>query len=403
MLGSGAAMSRRDKTGAKAGGARRRKAPKSRNANRSVQKSSIATVERVRLARVTRERDEALEQQTATAEILKVISQSAFSLQAVLEALVSSAVRLCDADTGIIRRREGDIYPVAATFGFTEEERDHFVRYSVKPDSGSVFGRAILERRSIHVPDLLADRNINQNRVRDYATAVTIRSGLGVPLLRDGKPIGVFTLQRRKRRPYTRKQIELAETFANQAVIAIENTWLFQEVQAKTRDLEETLQQQTATSEVLQVVSSSPGDLEPVFNKMLETATRVCGARFGTMTLFEGGHFRTVAVYEVPQDYVAHLQPSWQPHPESGLGRLARTLTTIQIADLRLQPPYLEGDPAAVALADLAKARTIVLAPMLKHGSLVGALAIFDQEVRPFSSKQVELLENFAKQAVIAV
>jgi len=192
-------------------GKRRHKTPKSR--------STTTIVKTATHTRVTRERDEALEQQAATAEILKVIGRSAFDLPAVLQALVSSAVRVCDADTGIVRRREGDAYPVAATFGFSENEHDHFVRYSAKPDVGSVFGRAILERRSIHVPDLLSDRKLNRDRLKDYSNVVTIRTGLGLPLLRERNIIGVFTLQRRKRRPFTKKQIELAETFANQAVI----------------------------------------------------------------------------------------------------------------------------------------------------------------------------------------
>jgi len=260
-------MSRREKPGAKAAARRRHKAPKNR--------TTTATVDSAALARITRERNEALEQQAATAEILKVISQSAFDLQAVLQALVSAAVRLCEADTGIVRRREGDFYPVAASIGFTQEQHDYFARYSVRPDRGSVYGRAILERRSIHVPDLLADPELNRDRRKDYSKVVNIRTGLGVPLLREGRIVGVFTLQRRKRRPYTKKQIALAETFANQAVIAIENTRLIDEVQARTRDLSEALEQQTATSDVLETISSSPGELAPVFSKMLEKAVRV--------------------------------------------------------------------------------------------------------------------------------
>ena len=288
MRASGAVMSRSDEAGANAARTRRHKAPKSRHTNQSAHHSSIDAVKRTKLARVTRERDEALEQQLATAEILKVISQSAFDLEAVLEALVSSAVRLCHADTGIIRLREGDIYPVAATVGFTKEERDHFAGYSVKADRGSVFGRAILERRSIHVPDLLADRDLNRDRLKDFAKAVKIRSGLAVPLLREGTTIGVFTLQRWKRRPYTRKQIELVETFANQAVIAIENSRLLDEVQAKTRDLSEALTYQSGSANILSVIASSPTEVGPVLKAIVKSACELCEANDAIVALKDG-------------------------------------------------------------------------------------------------------------------
>ena len=181
----------------------------------------------------------------ATGDVLKVISRSAFDLQTVLNTLTELAARLCGADTAIIRRREGDAYPVAATYGLTEKQRDHFAIYPTSPSRELVFGRAVMECRTIHVPDVLADPEYKRPQLQNF---VAVRAMLGVPLVRDGVPVGVFTLQRRDPQPYSQQQIDLVTTFADQALIAIENVRLFEELKARTSEAQESLEYQTATS-----------------------------------------------------------------------------------------------------------------------------------------------------------
>jgi two-component system, NtrC family, sensor kinase len=240
---------------------------------------AVIAIENTRLLNELRE---SLQQQTATADVLKVISRSTFDLQAVLDTLAESALQLCEADQSVIRRRVGDAYPVAATSGFSQEQREHLERYSPRPDRGSIFGRTLLEGRTIHVPDVVADPEFNRP---DQPLATGIRAAVGVPLLREGIFVGTLVVSRQEPGSFTQKQIELLETFADQAVIAIENVRLFDEVQARTRDLSESLEQQTATSEVLKVISSSPGQLEPVFNAILANATGICEAKFANLFL----------------------------------------------------------------------------------------------------------------------
>jgi two-component system, NtrC family, sensor kinase len=360
---------------------------------------AVIAIENTRLLSELRE---SLQQQTATADVLKVISRSTFNLQTVLDTLVESAVRLCEADSGILRTREGDIYPVAATYRLTEQQRDRFTRYSTKPDRGSLFGRAILESRTIHVSDVLADPEYDRSRQRDLGT---VRAGLAVPMMREGTVVGVVTLQRKEPRPFSDSQIQLVTTFADQAVIAIENVRLFDEVQARTRELSESLEQQTATSEVLRVISSSPGELEPVFNTMLANAVRICEAKFGTMLRAEEGGYRVVAMHGPPPAYAAERRrnPVLLVGPTNPLARVAASRQLLHITDVRLDQAYLDRDPAFLVLADDAGARTLLMVPMLKEEKLIGAVAIYRQEVRPFAEKQVELVKNFAAQAVIAI
>ena len=234
----------------------------------------------------TRELDETLQQQAATADVLKVISRSTFDLQVVLDTLVESVARLCEADMAQILRPTDAGYYVAASYGMSPEYIKYHKSLKFAPGRGSVTGRVLLEGTAIQIPDVLADPEYSlaePQRLAGY------RSHLGVPLLREGSPIGVILVSRRTVRPFDNKHIELVTSFADQAVIAIENLRLFDEVQARTRELSESLEQQTATSEVLQVISSSPGELQPVFEAMLERATRVCEAKFGTFLLYEGG------------------------------------------------------------------------------------------------------------------
>jgi signal transduction histidine kinase len=229
---------------------------------------------------------------------------------------------------------------------------------------------------------------------------------LGVPMLREGLPVGVLGLTRSEPRPFTDKQIELVTTFADQAVIAIENVRLFDEVQARTRELSEALEQQTATSEVLQVISSSPGELEPVFQAMLANATRLCEASYGAMWLREGDAFRSAAFHgALPASYMEQYRHGslFRPSPNLPLSRAAKTRQPIQVSDMRADPSYLDRDPLAVAGIELGGIRTLLVVPMLKEGEPIGAIAIYRQEVRPFSDKQIELVQNFAQQAVIAI
>jgi two-component system, NtrC family, sensor kinase len=288
-------------------------------------------------ARLLNELRQSLQQQTATADVLKVISRSTFDLQIVLDTLVETAARLCEADTGIIRRREGDTYPVAATFGLTKQQREHFASYSIKPDRKSVFGRAVLEGRTVHVPDVVADPEYDRPQLQSF---VSVRTGLAVPLVREDTVVGVFTLQRKEQRPFSDKQVELVTTFADQAVIAIENVRLFEAEQQRTRELTETLEQQTATADVLRVISSSPGVLEPVFQTMLENAVRICDAKFGIMWRYDNEAFDPVALFGTPEALAEFVRQrgSFQPSAGTALDLILRTKDVVRISDAMTEP-----------------------------------------------------------------
>ena len=367
---------------------------------------AVIAIENARLLNELRQRttdlSESLEQQTATANVLKVISRSTFDLQTVLNTLTESAVRLCAADKGVIFLRDGDLYRWGANYGFSPEKIPYALEHPLRPDRGSIIGRVALEGRAIHIPDVLADP---EYYATGYQKIFGYRTNLGVPLMREGTTIGVFSLTRDKVNPFSEKQIELATTFADQALIAIENVRLFEAEQQRSRELSESLEQQTATSEVLRVISSSPGDLQPVFEAMLENAVRICDAKFGNIHRRDGETLHLMATHNTPPAFAEYRRRSlWRPNPITAVGRTIATKTVVHIADIAAEEVYTEQrEPNYVAAIELGGVRTFLAVPMLKENELIGVFTVYRQEVRPFTDKQIEVVKNFAAQAVIAI
>ena len=396
-------MRRRDQTGGKAAKIQHRKALKRRGAPKAARHAPVAGKE-TNVARLTRERDEALEQLAATSEVLNVISGSSVELEPVFSALLANAVRLCEAKFGTLYLcDEGGIILVAShNAAFAETRRDK--RFN--PPAGTALGEAYRTKQPARVADLAATRPYNERHpaIVQAVEVGGVRSGVSVPLLKGDELLGLIGIFRQEVRPFTDKQIELVKNFAAQAVIAIENTRLLNELRQRTDDLTVALEQQTATSEVLKVISSSPGDLEPVFNTMLANATRICEAKIGILFRYEDGAYTAMATLGVTPAYAEYLnRGAIRPGPTTGLGRVASSKQTAHIIDTQAEGAYADREPLRVATAELGGARTLLNVPMLKEGVLVGAIGIYRQEVRPFTDKQIELVTNFAAQAVIAI
>jgi GAF domain-containing protein len=396
-------MRRRDKSGGKAVKAQRRKTLTRRSGPKAARsRNSLATNEETNIAGLTRELFDAREQQMATAEILRVIRASPADAQPVFETIVRNAVSLCGGLFANVFSFDGELLHYVASHNVGPSYADMIrANYPMRPDSSQVSGRVVLAKSVVWLEDALADPDYDQR----YPKAMGWRRLLGVPMLHEGDPIGAITVGWAEPGPASKVQEELLKTFADQAVIAIENARLFNELRQRTDDLSESLEQQTATSEVLKVISSSVGELGPVFETMLANAVRVCGAKFGVMHLYNEGTFRTVAMHNVPPAFaeMRRNNPIVRPSPETSLGRVARTKQAVQLPDLVKAQTYQARDPASVAMVELAGARTLVVVPMLKEDVLVGTIAIYRQEVRLFTEKQIELIKNFAAQAVIAI
>jgi GAF domain-containing protein/anti-sigma regulatory factor (Ser/Thr protein kinase) len=369
------------------------------NAPKDARRGSSGAGLQEQLDRRTRELNKALEQQTATAEILRVIRTSPADVQPVFETIVRNAVSLCGSLYAHVFRFDGELLHVVASHNVAPSPWRHYAdflkaKYPMRPDSSQVSGRVLLKKSVVRLEDARADPDYDQRSARGGWRRV-----LGVPMLREGEPLGVIVVGWTEAGPVPKVQEELLKTFADQAVIAIENTRLLNE-------LRESLEQQTATSEVLKVISSSQGELEPVFDAMLANATRVCEASHGALWVCEGDGFRNVALHgALPASYAAKLRRmgNFRPHPEAPIARAARIRETVHTADLGAEQAYIDRDPLAVAAVELAGIRTVVVVPMLKEQELVGVIVIYRREVRPFTNKQIALVQNFAAQAVIAI
>src|SRR5262245_24413703 len=388
-------MQRRGSTGQPVKG-RRESRPKARESRIA---SASADHSPEQFEQLKRERDEALERETATSEILRIISNSPIDLQSALAAIAESAARLLEVAGAEISRVEGDGLRLMAKHGPLPQRPVG----SIRPiNRGWVMGRAVIDRTTVHVPDLQAAASEfpqGAASARQYGHRTT----LATPLLREGTAIGAILIRRMEVRPFTDRQIALLQNFAAQAVIAIENARLLNELRQRTDDLSESLEQQTATSEVLKIISSSPGELGPVFNAMLENAVRICEAKFGIMFGFSDGAFHALSSYGDSRGHSIGQPHVLSENPHNPLSRMAAAKQTVHIADLTAEPAYTERNPRVVRLVESAGARTLLDVPMLKDGALIGAFVLYRQEVRSFTDKQIELVKNFAAQAVIAI
>ncbi len=348
-----------------------------------------------------RDLTEALEQQTATSEVLKVISRSAFDLQIVLETLLENAARLCAADQGFIMNAERDGYHMAAAYGVSDDYKEFIETQTIRPGRGTVLGRVAVEQRTVHIPDVLADPEYQFTEAQKRGG---FRTNLGVPMLRDGALVGVFVLHRNEVCPFTEKQIELVTTFADQAVIAIENVRLLQELQNRNRDLTEALEQQTATSEVLRVIASSPTELQPVLDTVIANAVTLAGAKQGHIRQYDGEFLRVVAHYNETAEQIAKIQDTpLRPGLESLSGRAFVERKTQHILDAQAETQDVHLFYGLQAHNRELGMRTLMVVPLLREGASIGTISIWRDLVEPFTERQMELVKTFADQAVIAI
>jgi signal transduction histidine kinase/HAMP domain-containing protein len=361
---------------------------------------AVIAIENSRLLGELRQRSAELarsvEELTATAEVLRVISSSTGDLEPVLNTLVETAARLCGAEAGFIDRRDGDVFRSAASCGISAEFSAFIKENPFVPSRGTLTGRTILERRPVHIVDVRTDT--------EYAWTEAIERGglrtlLGVPLLREGELIGVISFQRTRVEAFTDKQIALVTTFADQAVIAIENARLLGELRQRSAELARSVDELTATSDVLKIISRSTVDLKTVLDTLVETAARLCHADQTLMFHRRDDRYHLVASRGAPDEFLEYLlRNPFEVGRGTVTGRAVGEGRTIQIADVLADPEYtfLEGQRHSGQ-------RTIVAVPLMRGGTLIGVFTLCRTRVDPFTEKEIELLTTFADQAVIAI
>ncbi len=361
---------------------------------------AVIAIENARLLNETRERtaelQQSLEYQTATSDVLQVISRSTFDLHPVLQMLVETAARLCETDMAFLLRREGDTYRAGAAVGFSEEYKEYLATHPLPITRGSTTGRVALEKRIIHIPDCMADPEYTHTQSVELAGQ---RTSLGVPLLREGEVIGVIVLARRRVEPFTEKQIELVSTFADQAVIAMENARLLGDLRDRTDDLQQSLEYQTAISDVLKVISGSGFELAPVFQTVVSTAVRLCRADQATIYRLVDGEYRWAADHSLAPDY-ERIERNVRIRPGTGtlVGRVASICDTVQILDAWTDPLYEVKDDARVG-----GVHTMLGVPLLRDGLPIGVIGLARRRIENYNEREIALVRTFADQAVIAI
>jgi GAF domain-containing protein len=352
---------------------------------------AVIAIENTRLFNETKE---SLERQTATGEILASISGSVSDTRPVFDAIVRNLLRLFDTRYAtVVLVREGQLH-LAALQG--EPGYEWVAGGFPRPlNDSNISGRAMLTGKVLQVAPCIGNP-ATPPRTAEIARKVGFDSIIAAPMIREGRVIGAITTARRDAVPFDDKQVALIQSFADQAVIAIENARLFNETK-------EALEQQTAISEILGVISSSPTDVQPVFDAVLKSATQLCEAHLGSLSLYDGEKYRTVAMRGATPEFAKYVAERGAYRSEGNLARIASELRPVHLADIREAAPYLERRPNSVKFVEMTGARSYLGVPLIKEGIFLGAIIIYRPEVRPFTEKQIALVSTFANQAVIAI